>query len=147
MSQYTTRITLAVPEAMIPEANQLALVMGESAADVNTFSTASWQDAQSNKYAVCSAVSKPVILNALSTGLPDPVPSHAEEIVDIALAQQALDSLVIFSDAVVEYDENGEEISSTPATQVDPEKITLAIDGDPMTVLTAMGLSRIEEEI
>lgn len=37
MSEYTHRMSLAVPQAYMPQANQLALITGISAADVNTF--------------------------------------------------------------------------------------------------------------
>jgi hypothetical protein len=133
MTQYKHRLTLSVPEALIPAANQLALIMGESSADANTFTQAGWQDAQDNLYAICSAVSKPIVLGALQTGLPDPLPAHAEG-ADTALAQQALDALVIY--------QPGDE--ETPATQAAHGVIVLAIDHDPLTALAAMGLTRVE---
>jgi hypothetical protein len=130
MTQYVNRLTLAVPESLITEANQLALIMGESAADVNTFTIATWQDAGGNLYAVASAVSKPIVVQALSTGLPDPLPSHAEN-ADIALAQQALDAIVVFDTGVL----------------ADTDIIVLAIDNDPLTALAEMGLTRVETEL
>lgn len=91
MTQYTHRITLAVPAAMIEQANQLACIMGESAADIETFQRAGWQDSDGNLYAVASTVVKPVFLGAATGVLPES-PDHAAE-ADRALAQQALDTL------------------------------------------------------
>lgn len=133
MTQYTNRLTLAVPEQLIPQANQLALIVGESAADVGTFTTAGWQDAQGNKYAVCSTVAKPVVASLLGGTLnPDHIPAHAEG-ADLEQAQVALDAIVLFTP--------GDE-----PTQVTPNQITLAIDHDPLPALAAMGLTRIELE-
>lgn len=138
MTQYTHRITLAVPELLIPQANQLALIMGESAEDVSTFAVANWQDALGNKYAVCSAVAKPSVLSPLTSGLPDPPPeaysAHAAG-ADTQMAQQAFDSRLMYAPA------DGE----VAATQVQPDKILLIIDHDPLSSLSAAGLTRIEE--
>lgn len=136
MTHYKHRLTLAVPEALMECSNNLALIMGESSADIRTFLTTDWQDVAGNRYAICSAVSKPVVLNALSTGLPDPLPPHAVD-ADVALAQQALDAITVY--------QPGDE--HTPATQVAPTHIVLAINHDPLTALVVMGLIRIEEEL
>jgi hypothetical protein len=130
MTQYTNRLTLAAPESLMDAANNLSLIMGRSTADINTFNQASWQDASGNLYAVCSAVSKPIVVQALSTGLPDPLPAHAEN-ADVTLAQQALDAIVVFDVGVL----------------ADTDIIVLAIDDDPLTALTEMGLTRVETEI
>jgi hypothetical protein len=129
-TQYTNRLTLAVPESLMDAANNLALIMGRSTADINTFTSASWQDASGNLYAVCSAVSKPIVVQALSTGLPDPLPTHAEN-ADVTLAQQALDAIVVFDVGVL----------------VDTDILVLAIDDDPLTALAEMGLTRVEVEL
>jgi hypothetical protein len=130
MIQYTNRLTIAVPELLMDAANNLALIMGESASDINTFTHATWQDASGNLYAVCSAVSKPIVVQALSTGLPDPLPVHAEN-ADVTLAQQALDAIVVFDTGVL----------------ADTAIIVLAIDNDPLTALAEMGLTRAEIEL
>ena len=48
MSEYIHIMTIAVPELLIPQANQLASIAGESEADVNTFVKSNWQDASGN---------------------------------------------------------------------------------------------------
>ena len=57
---YRQRATIATPAAQIPNANKLALCLGESSADDKTFTSASYQDAQGNLYSVASTVTKPI---------------------------------------------------------------------------------------
>ena len=85
-TQYTQRATIAAPAAHIPDANQLALALGESHADDRTFSTVSYQDAQGNLYAVCSTVAKPIF--AQLAGQPLQAPGHAPDM-DLAAATRA----------------------------------------------------------
>ena len=75
MTQYKQRATIATPIAHIPDANQLALALGESSADNQTFTAASYQDADGNLYAVCSTVAKPIF--AQLAGQPLQAPDHA----------------------------------------------------------------------
>ena len=72
---YAQKATIAAPVANIPDANQLALCLGESSADDQTFTTASYQDAQGNLYAVASTVAKPIF--AELAGQPLQAPDHA----------------------------------------------------------------------
>jgi hypothetical protein len=51
MSNWTHTLTVIVPESLIPQGNQLALAIGTSEDDVNTFRSADWTDGISN-YAV-----------------------------------------------------------------------------------------------
>ena len=83
---YQQKATIAAPLAHTPDANQLALCLGESSADDRTFSTASYQDAQGNLYAVCSTVAKPVF--AELAGQPLKAPDHAPDM-DLAAATRA----------------------------------------------------------
>lgn len=126
MRQYSHRISLVVPEAFMAQANQLALIAGESPEDVNTFTNANWQDTQGNLYAVCSAASTPIVLNMLSSGLPTQ-PSDSKA--DYTLAQQALDKLVVYEDGVLP----------------NSSKIVMAVDIPPLEYLTLIGLTPVEE--
>ena len=83
---YMQKATIAAPLDLIPDANQLALALGESAADDQTFTTASYQDADGNFYAVCSTVAKPIF--AELAGQPLQAPDHAPEM-DLAAATRA----------------------------------------------------------
>jgi len=128
MTQYKHRITLIVPEQYIDIANHLALIMGESTADIGTFVTADWQDADGNLYAVCSALSKPIVLEALTKGLPNPVPDRAAD-ADVTKAQQALDLIVLYDTGV----------------KASVDKIVLAVDYDPHVVFEDAGLFMVDE--
>ena len=88
-TRYSHRVTIAVPETHLADANQLALALGESASDDRTFGEPRWQDADGNLYAVCSTVAKPVFveLNAQPLQAPD----HAPDVdLDAATRAQAL---------------------------------------------------------
>jgi len=85
-TEYKQRATIASPVAHIADANQLALALGESAADDKTFNTAAWQDAEGNLYAVCSTVAKPIF--AQIAGQPLQAPDHAPDM-DLAAATRS----------------------------------------------------------
>ena len=85
-TQYQQRATIAAPAQHIQDANQLALCLGESSADDQTFTTASYQDAQGNLYALCSTVAKPIF--AELAGQPLQAPDHAPDM-DLAAATRA----------------------------------------------------------
>ena len=61
---YTARITIAVPTELMDQANQLALLIGESPADVNTFTTARYTK-DGVDYAVSSTACVPRIVDML----------------------------------------------------------------------------------
>ena len=85
-TEYTQIATIAVPEALISDANQLALYLGESSADDKTFTTANYQDADGNLYAVCSTTAKPIFAEKASQPLQ--APNHAPG-VDLEAATRA----------------------------------------------------------
>ena len=91
---YQQRATIAAPVTQIPDANHLALALGESAADDRTFTTASYQDSYGNLYAVCSTVAKPIF--AELAGQPLQAPDHAP-VMDLAAATRAQSLLQINS--------------------------------------------------
>ena len=128
MSDYKHRMSLAVPQALISKANQLALIVGVSEYDDKTFTAANWQDANGNLYAVCSAVIKPVVLGLFGISLTDiTLPAHAIN-ADVVAAQQALDKVVIYK--------QGDKAS--------PTSIMCAIDFEPLTAFADMGLTIVE---
>ena len=83
---YQQRATIAAPANHIPDANQLALLLGESSADDQTFTAAPYQDADGNLYAVCSTVAKPIFVQLASQPLQ--APDHAPDM-DLAAATRA----------------------------------------------------------
>jgi hypothetical protein len=125
VSEYKHRMTLVVPQGCMPQANQLALIAGESPDDVNTFTSADYQDLAGNLYAVCSTVIKPIVLSLLNTPLADS-PLQAEG-ADLTQAQQAMDKVVMYEQGVT-------------AT---PEHIYIAIDIDPFDFFESLGLTSV----
>ena len=83
---YQQKATIAAPLAHTPDANQLALCLGESSADDQTFTAAPYQDAEGNLYAVCSTVAKPIF--AELAGQPLQGPDHAPKM-DLSAATRA----------------------------------------------------------
>ena len=128
MSEYNHRMTLAVPEQLIPHANQLALIAGESPDDVNTFTQANYQDTEGNKYAVCSTVIKPIVLGMLNTPLIEGV--LQAEGADLELAQQAMDKVVMYEQGVT----------------ADSEHVFIAIDIEPLFFFESLGLTMVESD-
>jgi len=126
---YAQRATIAAPIAHIPEANQLALCLGESHADDQTFTTASYQDAQGNLYAVCSTVAKPIF--AQMAGQPLKAPDHAPDM-DLAAATRAQALLQI----------NGGTASPDVIAVILGDRLESAQDH-----ISALGLTRVEQEI
>ena len=130
---YQHRITLACPESLMPQANQLALIVGESVHDDQTFTAARYEDASGNKFAVCSLVATEGFLAIPGTGLP-PSPSYAED-ADRTGAQQALDSLTVWI--------SPEEPSSPPTI----DGLMMAVDINPHKAIQEWGLVAIEDVI
>ena len=128
MSDYTHRMTLAVPESLMSQANQLALIAGESLDDVNTFTKANYQDGSGNKYAVCSTVIKPIVLSLLDTPLADS--SLQAKGSDLMQAQQAMDKVTIYEQNMLATSNN----------------IFVAIDYDPLEFFENIGLSIVESD-
>ena len=125
---YTTRATIATPAAHIPEANQLALCLGESSADDQTFSTASYQDASGNLYAVASTVAKPIF--AQIAGQPLQAPDHAPDM-DLAAATRAQALLQI----------NGGIATPDVIAVILGDRLESAQDH-----IAALGLTRVEQD-
>ena len=125
---YRHRVTIATPLAHIPDANQLALALGESAADDKTFTTASYQDADGNLYAVASTVAKPIF--AELAGQPLQAPDHAPDM-DLAAATRAQGMLQI----------NGGAVSPDVIAVILGDRLESAQDH-----IKALGLTQIEQE-
>ena len=129
ITDYLQKATIATPIAHIPDANQLALALGESSADDQTFTTASYQDAQGNLYAVASTVAKPIF--AEMAGQPLKAPDHASNM-DLAAATSAQALLQI---------NNG---------TANPDVIAVIL-GDRLESaqdhIAALGLTRVPQEI
>ena len=126
---YVQKATIAAPAAHIQDANQLALALGESAADDQTFTTASHQDAQGNLYAVCSTVAKPVFAKLAGQRLQ--APDHAPDM-DLEAATRAQQLLQI----------NGGTASPDVIAVILGDRLESAQDH-----IAALGLTLIEQEL
>lgn len=93
MTQYTHTVLIAVPASLIDDANHLACLLGESAADIGTFASASYTDAEGFDHAAIYTVVKPIFLSSTKTRALPVTPDHAIGIVDRGKAQRAFDSL------------------------------------------------------
>lgn len=124
-SEFIYRMTVAVPEAMIDDANQFALFAGMVPGDVNTFGGASMQDAQGNKYAVTSSRIKATMLDALERPLE--APTHAPD-VDLQAVQRIQNASVMATDSI-------------PSVRNDSVVAAVHEGDNAMPVLESMGLS------
>lgn len=126
MSQWTHTLTVIVPESLIPQGNQLALAVGTSEDDINTFKTADWTDGTGN-FAVCSTRAVDKIFDYVG-------------LVDTAENTMLADALAALSFVTVTTDAEGvQAITGNDAT-----KIRVVVDMEPFYALSLLGLHRIE---
>lgn len=126
------RITIACPEAHIGDANCLAMVLGEGANEANTFTQAAWKDESDNAYALASLPVSPEWLTRAQSPLdPD---EQGGEMLEAAQRAQAL------IDLHMPVDEDG--AAPPPAS---PARILVLAGDNPIALVQAAGLTRIEE--
>ena len=120
------RATIACPEALIGDANQLASCLGLGPEDAQTYGAPVWQDAAGNRYAVASAqVSRSFPAAAASPLTPPPWGA------DMAAASRAQGLIRI-------GDPDEPEICLA-----DPAALVAVIRDDPQTALSDLGLQRL----
>lgn len=132
MTVYTHRVTVAVPAAHLSDANVLAMVLGESPADIATFKEPDWQDAEGNLYSVASTVVAPTWIGKATSELS--APDYAPE-ADLEAAQRA--------QALVQV------VGMTEPLEATPEAIVAILGGNgesPQQHIEALGLVRTVEE-
>ena len=119
MSNWTHTLTVIVPETLMDVGNQLALAMGTSPNDVNTFRSADWTDGTSN-FAVAHT-------------------QAVEQIMDyFAIIPAEVQYGVVFPTMSV----SAEGIATL--TGSDMTKIQVFVDQEPFHVLSILGLARHE---
>ena len=126
MSEWTHVLTIAVPESLMVQANQLALAIGTSEDDVNTFQSADWTDGV-NSFAVCSTRAVDKIFDYVGA-----VDSDGNAMLAEGLA--ALSFVTVTTDS-----EGAQTITGN-----DPSKIRVVVDMEPFAALSLLGLHRIE---
>jgi len=124
------RLTIACPEALRDDVNQLAMVLGYGPSDAETYGELNWQDAGGNLYACASLI----VSDTFTTTAQSPLQRPAWDIdntVNMAGANRAQAALVF---------------SLTPVTAM-PDKLTACAGDDALATLAAMGLTQVEVDI
>lgn len=117
MSNWTHTLTVIVPESLMVQANQLALAIGTSEDDVNTFRQADWTDGASN-YAVAHTQAVEQIMEYFAQ-----VPAE-------------LASGVVFPTISI----NTEGVTTLSGS--DMTKVQVFVDCEPFTVFSLLNLTR-----
>ena len=114
MSNWTHTLTVIVPESLMAQANRLALAMGTSEDDVNTFRQADWTDGTGN-FAVAHT-------------------QAVEQIMDyFAQLPAELQEGVVFPTVTT---------SAEGVTTLIGSKIQVFVDVEPFSLFNLLGLSR-----
>ena len=124
------RLTIACPEALRDDANQLAMVLGYGPDDAQTYIAPNWQDVDGNLYACASLPVSDTFTSAAQSGLQRPA-WDTDSHVNMAGANRAQAALVF---------------SLTPVTAM-PDKLTACVGDDPLAVMAAMGLTRAPNDL
>jgi hypothetical protein len=129
------RLTIAVPQAHIDNANHFAMVLGYSEADGLTYRNPSWQDAQGNLYALASLPVSDLFVGAATSPLVRPE-WDTEEVIDMAKASQAQALVLIWMPS--------EETPDAP--QANPSQIVAILGMDGSGAIKAMGLTAVPQD-
>ena len=127
-----TRLTVACCATMTDDASHLAMCLGQSDADAQTYANAGWQDAQGNLYAAASFLSESMTQGPTKS-LTRPAWDTEPYVVNMTGAARAQAALVI-------WDGEG------PIPQAAPGQITVVGGMAGPDALAAMGLEGVEEE-
>ena len=120
------RITVACPEALIADANQLAMALAFSEADAGTYRALNWRDAAGNAYAAASFEARPEWIAAAQSPLGRPG-WDASNTVDLDAAARAQAALVF-----------------APGALAAPGKLTALAGDDGVAALEKMGLTPVQ---
>ena len=119
MSNWTHTLTIIVPESLIQQGNQLALAIGTSEDDINTFRSADWTDGTSN-YAVAHTQAVEQIMEYFAQ-------------VPVELAAGVIFPTLISGDM------------GLSVFGGDKSKIQIFVDCEPFTIFSMLGLSRLDQ--
>lgn len=129
------RITCSCPSTLVSDGNQLAMVLGFSEADGETYRGLNWTDG-TNLYAAASFDASDAWLEAAQAPLTRPA-WDVDEIIDMDAAARAQAALVFWQ---------ATEDSPTPPA-ADPLHLTAVAGLDGPAALAAMGLAPADEEM
>lgn len=117
------RVTIACPEAMIPDANQLAVCLGYGPEDALTYGLPIWLDAAGARYAVASAIVSDAFPGAATSPLTEPAWGA-----DMAAAARA--------QAVIRI-----------GGAADPSRLVAVFGDDPQAAIAVLGVAQVDAEI
>lgn len=133
MTDFVLRVTIICPEQMRDDANNLAAVLGFSAADLNTFGAPDYQDAMGNLYSVASTLARATFPSNATSALVRPAWDASDEAVTYAVnmagANRAQRALVIYNPE-----------APVPAN---PSLLLAIVDDDPLVALSNAGVSKV----
>jgi hypothetical protein len=118
------RITIACPDALRDDVNNLAMVLGYGPYDAETYGSLNWEDAAGNLYACASLIVSDTFVSTAQSTLSRPA-WDVDNIIDMAGANRAQAALVF---------------SLTPVTAM-PDKLTACVGDDALATLAEMGLT------
>ncbi len=124
MSNWTHTLTVIVPESLMDAGNQLALAVGTSEDDINTFKTADWTDGTGH-YAVAHTLAVTQIMDYFGA-----ITTETGSDLAAAVAQTVFPSLSTDADGV------------TTLTGSDMSAIQVFVDAEPFTVFGLLNLTR-----
>ena len=127
------RITVACPDALREDSNNLAMVLAFGPADELTYGALNWQDAEGNLYAAASFETSEAWVAAAHSPLVRPAWDTIPYTISMAAANRAQDALVFWS---------GE--GDVPQAAVG--SLTAVVNDSGLDALAAMGLTQVPEE-
>ena len=127
------RITCSCPAALVSDGNQLAMALGFSEADGETYRGLNWQDAQGNLYAAASFDAREEWIVAAQSPLVRPE-WDVNEIIDMDAAAKAQQALIFY---VVNSEED--------APKANPLNLVAVAGCEGIEALSLMGLTSTME--
>ena len=124
------RLTIACPDALRDDANNLAMVLGYGPADAETYVALNWLDTAGNLYACASLIVSDTFVSKAQSTLSRPA-WDVDNIRDMDAARRAQAALVF---------------SLTPVAAMH-DKLTACAGDDALATLAAMGLMQVEVDV
>jgi len=125
-----SRITAAAPEALVSDANQYAMCLGQSEADGQTYRGLNWTDPDGNLYAAASFEARDEWITFAQAPLVRPA-WDVDEVIDMVAAERAQAALVYAVEPVLAA----------------PGALTAIGGMDGVEALAAMGLTAVPVDI
>jgi hypothetical protein len=128
------RLTVACPEAIRGDANDLAMVLAFGPADALTYGELNWKDAAGNLYAAASFGASPEWMIGAQSALVRPIWDTTEAGYEISMAAAQRAQALLH---VVVFDADGQPVDGL----ANPSRITVMPGEDELAALAAVGLT------